>query len=129
MKLFILPCLLLLCGCSSHFEKAELVGLYKLNVGPGEDLIELHSDGTYLHTFQQSGAPKETGNGKWELEDLEGGQTVTLDDFQPLPGEHTTGRGFYLLQIKRFFFSIRLMKNADLGEYFEKEAAATDSSK
>lgn len=59
--------------------------------------------------------------GRWELEDTEDGQTVTLDNFQPLPGGQTNGSGFYLLKPQRFFGAVRLMRNTDLNEYYKRE--------
>ncbi|HXA14229.1 MAG TPA: hypothetical protein VNW23_03810 [Opitutaceae bacterium] len=121
MKMFVLALsALLLVGCSGRFDKTELIGNYVLNVGPGEDVIELKDDGTYVHTFQGKDTKKEMGAGTWELEDSEGGQTV-LNNFQPLPGEQTRGRGFYFLRNKRFFGKIRLMTYVDLNEYYEKQ--------
>jgi hypothetical protein len=110
-----------LAGCSSHYEKAQLVGKYVLNVGHGDDLLELKSDGTYTHSFQAQQNTTATGSGKWELESYDAGPTVTLDDFQRLPGEPSGGSGYYLLTIKSFFGKICLMTNEDTNECYEKQ--------
>jgi hypothetical protein len=122
MKLLILAlAALVVVGCSGRFRKADLVGKYILNVAPGSDVIELNDDGTYRHSFQGKDTPNETRTARWVLEDTEDGQTVTLDNFEPLPGEQTNGSGFYLLKPQRFFGAIRLMRNRDLNEYYKKE--------
>jgi hypothetical protein len=122
LKIFILALsTLVLAGCSDRFGKADLIGKYILNVGIGLDVIELNDDGTYTHSFQGKDAPNETRTAKWKLEDTEDGQTVTLDNFQPLPGEQTNGSGFYLLKPQRFLGTMRLMRNTDLNEYYKKE--------
>ena len=93
-------------GCSDKFTPGELVGLYTLNVGPGSDVLELKSDGTYVHSYQAFSAPKSELGGKWQLDDTPVGEMVTLDNFKVLSGEDSGRSGYYLLTPTRFFGSI-----------------------
>jgi hypothetical protein len=117
---FLILCCIFLVGCSRHYTVAQLVGKYALNVGPGTDLLELHSDGTYVHSFQDQAGLKTPRNGKWEIDNIAAGPMVTLNDFQPFPGEQIRGQGFFLLNIKKHFSKIRLLTNEDLNEFYEK---------
>jgi hypothetical protein len=83
--------------------------------------LELKRDGEYVHGYQEKGSAKQTLTGKWELERTRYGQVVTLENFHPLRGENTSGNGYYLLEPNRFFGSIRLVRNADLNEFYRKE--------
>jgi hypothetical protein len=111
----------LVVGCSSHIDKDDLAGRYILNTGPGKDTLELKGDWTYFHTYEADGKSEVSKADQWELEDIEGAKTVTLHNFEPLPGEPTKGRGFYLLSVRRSFGSIHLMTDADLNLYYEKQ--------
>jgi hypothetical protein len=118
---FFLASLVALGACSSEFRKDDLIGKYILNTGPGLDILELKRDGEYVHSVQEKGSANETLTGKWELERTRYSQVVTLDNFHALPGESANGNGYYLLEPRRFFGSIRLVRNADLNEFYKKE--------
>jgi len=118
--LFVALWALTLVGCSDKFTIEELAGTYTLNVGPGVDSVELRSDGIYIHSYQDSNVPKNESSGTWQLDTTPDGEFVTLNDFKPLPGENTTGRGYYLLKPMHSFGSIRLMRNIDLNESYSK---------
>jgi len=120
--IFFISFCIFLVGCSKPYTVAQIVGKYALNVGPGTDLLELHSDGTYIHSFQDQEGLKTMRNGKWEIDNIDAGPMVTLNDFQPLPGEQIRGQGFFLLNIKKHFGKIRLMTNGDANEFYEKKA-------
>jgi hypothetical protein len=72
-------------GCSDKFIPNDLVGSYTLNVGPGSDVLELKSDGTYVHSYQDANFPKSKLGGKWQLDSTPDGEVVTLEDFKVLP--------------------------------------------
>jgi hypothetical protein len=110
-----------LVGCSAHPSKEKLVGKYVLRVSTGTDSIDLKDDGTYIHRFQCDQGTSATQNGRWELENLEAGPTVTLDDFRPLLRERIRGQGFYLLTVRSFLGKITLITNPDLNEGYERE--------
>src|ERR1700679_3473445 len=97
---------LLLVGCSAHFTRENLVGKYVLSGSAGTGTIELKDGGTYVHSFQNKDGASATQSGKWELENLDAGPTVTLNDFEPLAGEQERGQGFYLLRVRNFFGKI-----------------------
>jgi hypothetical protein len=115
---FFLALLLALGACSSEFRKDDLIGTYVLNTGPAMNTLELKRGGEYVHSYQEKDTAKETLTGKWELERTREGQVVTLDNFHALPGESVSGNGYYLLEPNRFFGSIRLVRNADLNEFY-----------
>ena len=110
-----------LVGCSAHFSRENLAGKYVLSDSTGTGIIELKDDGTYIHSFQNKEGTNANQNGKWELENLDAGPTVTLTDFKPLPGEQGGGQGFYLLKIRSFFGKITLITNQDLNVGYEKQ--------
>ena len=80
------------------------------------EVIVLKEDGTYVHIVP--GAAK-VNTGGWELESTHDGQMVSLKGFETRPD--LSGGVFYLLKPKRFFGRVRLMKNADQNEYYERE--------
>jgi hypothetical protein len=127
VPIFIFCCIFLV-GCSKPYTGAQLVGKYALNVGPGTDLLELHGDGTYIHSFQDPKGLKTMRNGKWEIDNIDAGPMVTLNDFQPIPGEQIRGEGFFLLNIKDHFGKIRLIANKDLNEFYEKKGEIEPTS-
>jgi hypothetical protein len=118
---FLVASLVALGACSGEFHKDELIGTYILNTGPAMNTLELKRDGDYVHGYQEKGSAKKTLTGKWELERTRYGQVVILENFHPLPGESTNARGYYLLEPTRFFGSVRLVRNADLNEFYTKE--------
>jgi len=119
--LFFVVSLAALGACSVEFHKDELIGTYVLNTGPATNILELKSDGGYVHGYQEKGSAKETLTGKWELDRTRYGQVVRLDNFHALSGESTKGNGYYLLEPTRFFGLVRLVRNADLNEFYKKE--------
>jgi hypothetical protein len=119
--LFFVVSLAALGACSGEFHKEDLIGTYVLNTRPAMNTLELKSNGDYVHGYQEIGAAKENFTGKWELERTHYGQVVSLDNFHALPGESAKGSGYYLLEPTRFLGSVRLVRNADLNEFYEKE--------
>jgi hypothetical protein len=119
---FALACIIfLLSSCSSQVSVSDLVGNYTVSNGSGVDAIELKQDGTYVHDYTVKGGSPQRQQGSWDLETLQAGQTVALNDFHPLPGESTEGKGIYLLLVKRSFGRIHLITNIDLDAGYEKQ--------
>ena len=111
---------------TDDFRREELVGSYVLNVGPGTDKLELRSDGTYIHTRQGSNATRSEDHDKWELDNMNGSQQLSLDNInldnnEALSGEKAKRRGYYLLKPTRFFGSIHLERDPDLNVFYKKE--------
>jgi hypothetical protein len=119
--IFFIASLAALGACSGEFHKDDLIGTYVLNTGPAMNTLELKSDGEYVLGYREKGSAKENFTGKWELERTHYGQVVSLDNFHALPGESAKGNGYYLLEPTRFLGSVRLVRNADLNEFYKKE--------
>ena len=121
VKLFTFIFLIALGACSGEFSRDDLIGVYILNTGSAADTLELKRNGEYVNIYQEKDSAKETVTGKWELERTYYSQVVVLDNFHPLPEKSATRNGFYLLEPTRFLGSIRLVRDADLNEFYEKQ--------
>jgi hypothetical protein len=104
MKFVFVLMVALLAGCSSRYSAGDLVGKYVLSVDGGIDTIELSANGTYSHTYTAKGGKLDHHEDTWNLEELQAGTTVVLNNFHLLFKEDVGGRGSYqLLLVKRSF--------------------------
>lgn len=111
----------LLSGCSDHYSAKEIAGRYVISVDGGVDTIELNPNGTYTHSYKSKGGLVDHQGGAWDLEALQAGATVALNNFHPLLGEDVRGEGTYLLLVKSSFGRITLVTNIDLGEGYKRD--------
>jgi hypothetical protein len=133
MRIFFLICCasLLLGGCQRPIIETDLVGRYTANFGNGTDTLELRSDGTYLHVFRQPGASTDVRNeGSWSMALSEGRDRVAFRDF--VWALNTSGAQLrelsgsapkpvlWTTQAYRSSGGVRLVANADLGQYYQK---------
>jgi hypothetical protein len=109
-------------GCSSHYSAGELAGKYVLSVKGGTDTIELGANGKYVHSYVAKSGDVGRQEDTWNLEELQAGSTVVLNNFHPLSGESTRARDSYnLLLVKRSFGTYYLITNIDLNEGYKKQ--------
>ena len=112
----------LLAGCSSHYSAADLAGRYVLAIDGGTDTIELEANGKYLHSYAAKSGDVGRQEDTWNLEDLQAGATVVLNNFRSLSGEDARERGSYrLLVVKRLYGDLYLITNIDLNEGYKKQ--------
>lgn len=111
----------LLAGCSGHYSARDLAGKYILSVDGGIDTLALNANGTYTETYKAKSGQASHQEGTWDLEKLQAGSTVVLNNFRSPFAADDRRPGFYLLLVKRSFGSLYLITNIDLNEGYKKQ--------
>jgi hypothetical protein len=137
-KTFLLFCLILILGgCSRTFTNDQLIGKYEILQESGTDIIELNSNEIYKHIYKQKNGVMYQQSGKWNIEQLDSGSTVVLNNFhyynkddlyenivepnnENKPNDNLSTGAYNLLLIKSYFGDIKLITNIDLNEGYEK---------
>jgi hypothetical protein len=108
--LLLLVLVVCLSACARPLQKADVIGNYTLDNKNADYILELRSDGTYVHASINKNKDAVIKIGKWEWEDKEDYNKVCLDNFEILPGEdigEPSGHGFFLLSPERSWRGIR----------------------
>jgi len=122
---FIFLCVIFsLTACSPHLVENDLFGKYIISTNTGTDVIELKSNGVYIHSHSIKDDSTQQQQDSWKLEILQAGPTVVLDNFQNLFEEKsgTQNSYTYLLLVQKNFWSIYLITNIDLNTGYQKQS-------
>jgi hypothetical protein len=102
---------------------ASMVGIYKTRIDNGVDCIELQKNGLYEHLYIQGNGESSKQSGSWYLENLQAGQTLVLEGFEPLLGGKSNGSEIYLLLINARWGGVGLITNIDTGDGYKGAAS------
>lgn len=111
----------LLAGCSSHYSVSDLAGKYVFSHDGLVDTVVLDATGTYSESYRSKNGQAGRQEGTWNLEYLQAGPTVVLNNFRSPFREDGQKPGFYFLLVERSFGSLYLITNIDLNEGYKKQ--------
>jgi hypothetical protein len=86
----------LLMACSGSYTNAEIIGKYRISLGGGLDTIELKPGGVYIHSYRSKYGRVSRQSGTWDVESLQAGQTVMLNNFVSKDEDHSRARDISL---------------------------------
>ena len=113
--------LALLCSCTKHVTKSELVGDYSINIPGLDDRLQLRSDGTYLHSFVSPGSQPTSQTGKWAIEPpSQDGLIVTFEGFILALTATKPRPAFFPATVEKGLHPLRLVIDRNPGTFYEK---------
>jgi hypothetical protein len=122
---------LLLCsGCNTEVNCGDVIGTFRANSGAYRDIIEVGSDGTYVHTFHvDPQGPELVSRGKWTCEGVRVGTRITFEEFmwgtdfgpRDLTREQRQMPGFWIGDVEKSAGRVEIVIDPDVHELYVKE--------
>jgi len=122
MKFLFVVIALLLSGCSEQYTLEKIAGKYLMCIGDAVDTIDLSPDGTYIHGYKDKSGRDINQTGAWNIENLQAGYSIILNDFEIIQDNKLQMKGIYILLIDKSMRNTYLITNIDLKEGYKKQS-------
>ena len=107
-------------ACAKHVDQSEIAGTYEAHHQNGSEILQLRSNGLYVHEFKAANGVVSTNSNRWRFEPFNDESKVALYNFTSHFPVSSKRGDIVLLDAAKDWRRVRLYISYDLDQYYKK---------